>query len=100
MSVPSSRCRSTVYCCTRGALRVSSTKLMLVPAPASRPRLLPDGGTSPFGNGLVIVTVGVTVVCGAGVTFEKPIAPYELGLGAGEFHGDENIPYPARRTAF
>ena len=48
---------------------------MFVPAPARRPKLLPDGFTSPFGKALVIDTVGVTVDCGDEVLLEKPIAP-------------------------
>ena len=54
----SSRCRSTEYCCTRGAPLFGSTKLMSPPTPVSRPSVLPLGCTSPFGNGLLIVTVG------------------------------------------
>jgi hypothetical protein len=55
---------------------------MLVPTPASAPRLLPDGVTRPFGNGLVNDTAGTPTVCGTEVLFEYPTAPYAVGLGA------------------
>src|SRR5436309_1893695 len=67
----SSRWRSKEYCCTRGAPLFGSTKYTSPPTPVSRPRLLPLGCTSPFGNGLLIDTVGTPLVdCGTSVVAE------------------------------
>jgi hypothetical protein len=47
-----------------------STKKISPPVPVRRPRLLPLGCTRPFGNGLLIVTVGTPVGCGTSVVAE------------------------------
>src|SRR4029077_7337102 len=70
----SSRCKSAEYCCTRGAPLFGSTKYTSPPTPVSRPSELPLGCTSPFGNGLLIETVGTPLAtCGTSVVAEYPI---------------------------
>src|SRR4029450_11309389 len=64
MSPGNCRCTSTAYWCTRGAPLFWSTKSTLPPTPVRMPRLLPDGGMSPFGNGFSSVASG-TAVCAA-----------------------------------
>ena len=59
----SSRWTSTENCWTRGAPLFGSTKKMSPPVPVSRPRELPVGCTSPFGNGLLSEIVGTPCGC-------------------------------------
>jgi hypothetical protein len=63
MPCPSSCWTSVDHCCTRGAERFGSTKLMLPFKPESAPALFPLGCNTPLGNGLLSVTVGVGLVC-------------------------------------
>src|SRR3954453_12557751 len=79
----SSRCRSTEYCCTRGAPLFGSTKKTSPPVPVRSPSVLPLVGVRPFGNGLLIDTVGTPLGCGTGVVAEYPICPQPVVPAAG-----------------